>query len=347
MYQSQYTPPARPAKPAVSDPRWFALEAVKAARKTLRLTDRDITVLRGLLSFIPADRWDGPLMVHAANRTLQERCDGMEERTLRRRLAHLCQIGLITRHQSPNRKRYVVRDEDGATVLAYGFCLMPLRQCLAQVQDMAAHERAEALRLRALKALLRDAIHHAALDDDTMTAMLRLLRRKASETELTAALEGLPAGNRCEATENTTPMTDIDRQTVRHIQSSKKENHEEIGQAVANKAALDLDTCLEATPNAAAFSNNRPQTWPEAERLAQSLAPAIGIDPTLWHRAKARLGAEGASMAILGLVEAYPRIKAPARYLAVLLTQTRIDLSRMFRSLTGWARFPAGNQATA
>jgi replication initiation protein RepC len=320
---------------------------VKAARKTLRLTDRDITVLRGLLSFIPADRWDGPLMVHAANRTLQERCDGMEERTLRRRLAHLCQIGLITRHQSPNRKRYVVRDEDGATVLAYGFCLMPLRQCLAQVQDMAAHERAEALRLRALKAMLRDAIHHATLDDDTMTTMLRLLRRKASETELTAALEGLPAGNRCEAAENTTPMTDNDRQTVRHIQSSKKENHEEQGQAVANKAALDLDTCLEATPNAAAFSNNRPQTWPEVERLAQSLAPAIGIDPILWHRAKARLGAAGASMAILGLVEAYPRIKAPARYLAVLLTQTRIDLARMFRSLTGWARFPAGNQATA
>lgn len=345
MHQTAYAPPARPAKTAAPDPRWFALEAVKAARKTLRLTDRDITVLRGLLSFIPADRWDGPLMVHAANRTLQERCDGMEERTLRRRLAHLCQIGLITRHQSPNRKRYVVRDEDGATVLAYGFCLMPLRQCLAQVQDMAAYERATALRLRALKALLRDAIHHAALDPDMMTAMLRLLRRKATEAELTAALNGLPAGNRCEAMKNTAPMTDNDRQTVRHIQSSKKENHEEKTQYISDRTALDLDTCLEAAPNAAAFSTNRPQTWPEAEKLAQSLAPAIGIDPTLWHQAKARLGAEGAAIAILGLVEAYPRIKAPARYLAVLLTQTRIDLARMFRSLTGWARFPAGNLA--
>ncbi len=345
MHQTQYAPPARPAKPAASDPRWFALEAVKAARKTLRLTDRDITVLRGLLSFIPADRWDGPLMVHAANRTLQERCDGMEERTLRRRLAHLCQIGLITRHQSPNRKRYVVRDEDGTTVLAYGFCLMPLRQCLAQMQDMAAHERALALRLRALKALLRDAIHHAALDAETMAAMLRLLRRKASEAELTTALDGLPAGNRHTTVENTEPMTDSDRQTVRHIQSSKKENHEKKAQSASNTAGPDLHTCLEAAPNAAAFSANRPQTWPEAEKLAHSLAPAIGIDLTLWHQAKARLGAEGASMAIIGLVEAYPRIKAPARYLAALLAQRRIDLARMFRSLTGWARFPAGNPA--
>ena len=226
MHQTQYACPAPPAKRPLSDPRWVALEAVKAARKTLRLTDRDITVLRGMLSFIPADRWDGPLMVHAANRTLQDRCDGMEERTLRRRLAHLCQIGLITRHQSPNRKRYVVRDEDGATVLAYGFSLMPLRQCLAQVQDMAAHERIEALRLRALKALLRDTIHHAALDGDTMAAMLRLLRRKASAAELTAALEALPARNHSATIENTPPMTDSDRQTVRHIQSSKKENHE-------------------------------------------------------------------------------------------------------------------------
>ena len=345
MHQTQYAPPARPARPAASDPRWSALEAVKAARKTLRLTDRDITVLRGLLSFIPADRWDGPLMVHAANRTLQERCDGMEERTLRRRLAHLCQIGLITRHQSPNRKRYVVRDEDGTTVLAYGFCLMPLRQCLAQVQDMAAHERALALRLRALKAWLRDAIHHAALEPDTVAAMLRLLRRKATEAELTAALDGLPAGNRSTAVETAEPMTDNDRQSVRHIQSSKKENHEEKAQSASNTASPDLHTCLEAAPNAAAFSANRPQTWPEAEKLAQSLAPAIGIDLTLWHQTKARLGAEGASMAILGLVEAYPRIKAPARYLAVLLAQTRIDLARMFRSLTGWARFPAGNPA--
>lgn len=347
MHQTAYAPPARPAKRAAPDPRWFALEAVKAARKTLRLTDRDITVLRGLLSFIPADRWDGPLMVHAANRTLQERCDGMEERTLRRRLAHLCQIGLITRHQSPNRKRYVVRDEDGATVLAYGFCLMPLRQCLAQVQDMAAHERTEALRLRALRALLRDAIHHAALDADTMAAMLRLLRRKASEAELTAALTALPAGNHSGTIEDTAPVTDNDRQTVRHIQSSKKETHEEKAHSVCDNAALDLETCLEAAPNAAAFSTNRPQTWPDAERLAQTLAPAIGIDPTLWHQAKARLGVNGASMAILGLVQAYPRIKAPARYLVVLLAQTRIDLARMFRSLTGWARFPAGNQAIA
>lgn len=345
MRQTLYARPAPAVQRAVGDPRWIALEAVKAARKTLHLTDRDITVLRGLLSFIPADRWDGPLMVHAANRTLQERCDGMEERTLRRRLAHLCQIGLITRHQSPNRKRYVVRDADGATVLAYGFCLMPLRQCLAQVQDMAAHEKAMALRLRALKALLRDAIHHAALDTDTMAALLRLLRRKATEAELTAALDGLPRGNRCNAVENTKTMTDSDRQTVRHIQSSKKENLEEQAQGVSDIAPLDLDRCLEAAPNAAAFSNDRPQTWPEAESLAQSLAPAIGIDLTLWHQAKTRLGARGASIAILGLVEAYPRIKAPARYLAVLLAQTRIDLARMFRSLTGWTRFPAGNPA--
>lgn len=366
------TRPLHPALPATTDPRWSALSTVQAARTTLGLRDRDIAVLRGLLTFIPPDRWDGPLMVFASNAALSARCDGMDERTLRRRLAHLCAIGLIERHQSPNRKRYVIRDEAGAAVLTYGFCLTPLRTCLRQLQDMAAREKALSLRIRALKARLRHLVHGlmqaARLGADEMAALLRMLRRKMSETDLTAAIRTLEAREiQPETVQNvsdTAKMTANDSQNDRHIQNQKKENDEieqaasfasvEEGAERAEKAltprlaGMTVDLCLEAAPNAHAFSPHPPKDWRDLVALAETLAPAIGVDAGLWRRCLSQLGPQGAALAILGLVEAYPRIKAPPRYLGALLARAqgaRIDVVRMFRSLTGWARFPAGNPA--
>lgn len=362
MHQTPILHPAPSPRPANADPRWAALAAVQAARSTLGLRDRDLAVLRGLLTFIPPDRWDGPLMVFASNAALAERCDGMDERTLRRRLAHLCEIGLIERHQSPNRKRYVVRDDSGLAVLTYGFSLTPLRACLRQLEDMAAREKALTLRIRALKARLRHLVHGlmqaARLGADEMATLLRMLRRKLSEADLTAAITTLEARQippeTLENVTNTAELTVNDSQIDRHIQSQKKEN-DEIEQRAERRDRhnaphhmdLTVAICRDAAPNATAFSPQKPQSWGEMVTLAETLAPAIGVDAGLWQRTVRNLGPQGAALAILGLVEAYPRIKAPPRYLAALLARAqgaRVDVARMFRSLTGWERFPAGNQ---
>jgi replication initiation protein RepC len=321
-----------------SDPRWKALETVQAARQGLDLRDRDIAVLRGLLTLIPAEAWEGPLMVHASNAVLQERCGGMEERTLRRRLAHLCAQGLILRRQSPNRKRFTLRDGEGRILVAYGFDLTPLREALPRLQDMAEALAFEAREIKTLRSLLRDRIYHA---DQAGLPVLHpaLLRRKCSAADLRQAIAEM------DNIVNATPvLSDSDSQIVRHIQTSNKDS-----EIKTPDCDLALETCLEALPDARAFAENRPETWNEVSDLAEALAPAIGVAPDLLGQARALLGAKGASLAILALVQAYGRIKAPARYLHALLQRAKTRppaLGRMFRAILA-PKFPAGNQGYA
>jgi len=321
------------------DPRWSALETVQAAMEPLGLRDRDLAVLRGLLSFVPAGSWEGAMMVFASNRVLQERCGGMDERTLRRRLAQLCQVGLIRRQQSPNRKRYMVRDETGAPVLTYGFDLTPLRAALPRIAAMAEEVARLALRLRALRAVLRDRLYHltvAGVASEACAAAARLLRRKVEPEVLVQAIDDLQT----EAPmANTEEMTASVGQNDRDIQSSTIDHNDK-------KTAVSLGDCLDRAPNAMSFASCPPKAWEDAHKLAITLAPAIGIDGALQQRAQAMLGTVGATLAILGLVESHGRIRDPARYLHALTqkaTKGLLNIGHMFRSLTQTARFPAGN----
>lgn len=352
---------------ASPDPRWAALNAVQSAMKALGLRDRDITVLRGLLTFIIPDKWSEKLMVYASNASLQARCDGIDERTLRRHLARLCEVGLIVRHQSPNRKRYTVRGVHGECVLSYGFDLGPLRDNLKHIDTIAEEQQARDLQVKVLKALLRDRLYKLAqcgfrpeTTDDSIVFLQKMLRRKvdaeALETAIKAVEKQLPhEAEPVEILAQTSQMSDSYGQNVRHIQSSKKEYIEE--PSYASKALnanvspfgsdITLTECIEAAKSAIEFSQERPKTWSDVARLAHQLAPAIGIQAGQLLRTRETMGDRGASLAILGLVEAYARIKEPSRYLNALVTKASksgLNLVRMFRSLTAASRFPAGNR---
>ncbi len=331
---------------------------------SLGLKARDISVLRGLLTFIPADRWADPLMVFASNAALQARCDGIDERTLRRRLTRLCDAGLIVRKQSPNRKRYVVRDETGTPVLSYGFDLGPLRDNLARLQAIAAETQAELARIKVLKAVLRDRLYRLSMTnfqpetaEVDLAAIQRMLRKKgdvsALETAITAVdnilntVENLGENN-CAAM----ILTDSGGQNDRDIQSSNKEYVKDSAPAQKHIEAstkteeLTLTECIDAAKSAMEFCQDLPQSWAEVTTLAHQLAPAIGVAPQQFDRTKAALGDRGAALAILGLVEAFARIREPSRYLNTLVTKASavgLDVARMFRSLTATPRFPAGN----
>jgi replication initiation protein RepC len=367
MHQITSQKTIRKDLPTSTDLRWASLNAVQSAMKALGLRDRDITVLRGLLTFIIPDKWSEKLMVYASNASLQARCDGIDERTLRRHLARLCEVGLIIRHQSPNRKRYIVRGVHGQCVLSYGFDLGPLRDNLAQIHMIAEEQRASDLQVKVLKALLRDRLYKLAqcgsrpeTAEDSIGFLQKLLRRKVDVEALEAAIEAVEnqLPNEAEAVEISThssQMSDSDGQNVRHIQSSKKEYIEESSCALeaqnTNVSALACDItlteCIEAARSAMEFSQERPKTWTDVARLAHQLAPAIGIQTQQLLRTREALGERGASLAILGLVEAYARIKEPVRYLNALVTKASksgLNLVRMFRSLTTAPRFPAGNR---
>lgn len=370
MHQITLAHPKTAQRAALTDNRWAALNAVQSAMEPLGLRDRDITVLRGLLTFILPNKWSERLMVYASNAALQARCDGIDERTLRRRLTHLCDVGLIVRHQSPNRKRYVVRGVQGEPVLSYGFDLSPLRDNLNRIHAIAEQQRATDLRVKMLKAVLRDRLHKLAeagllpeTDQDWVLAVQKLLRRKADvaalETAIAAVDNRLPVDAELdEIIAVSKALSDSDGQNDRHIQSSKKEYIEETPCPIETQGIepcpsvtdLSLAECIEAAKSSMEFSQQPPKTWSDVARLADQLAPAIGIQAPQLLRTRETLGERGASLAILGLVEAYARIKEPSRYLNALVTkasESGLNLVRMFRSLTTATRFPAGNHRAA
>lgn len=348
------TPPCRgTAAASARDPRWEALNAVRDARAALGLRDRTIAVLRGLLTLVPAAAWDDRPVVHAANATLQERCDGMDERTLRRHLAILVAAGLIRRQQSPNRKRYVVRDDRGAVLLAYGFDLSPLRAAVAGLHDLAAAEQATAARARALRAVLRDHLFHLG-EAEGLEDYRRLLRRKVGTDVLEAAIATLAARRGaeppCPVLPDTPILTGSDGQDDRHIQSSKQDSCESEA-APASSTLPSVDQCRERASTAVAFAPTEPRTWGDLVALADRLGPGLGINGQVLGEAEIQLGRRGRALAILGLTQAYPQIKRPDSYLRALLRKAKtgaLNLQRMFDSLTSGrrhGRFPAGNPA--
>ncbi|NPD15122.1 hypothetical protein HOY34_07895 [Xinfangfangia sp. D13-10-4-6] len=350
---------------APTDPRWAAFDIVRKARKALGLKDRSIAVLRGLLSLIPTQDWNRSPFVHASNTTLQERCDGIDERTLRRHLGRLESIGLIYRQQSPNRKRYTVRDETGFIVLSYGFDVSPLRDALPRLQALAEQEAYTAAQIQARKALLRDRLYqtiqrHPEREQDLLS-LYRLLRRNTSVEALEDAiskLDDFTSAQRLQSCEHeSTNLSDSDGQIDRDIHSSNKESIELEQTAPATKpnhhksAPVSLGECLARASTAMEFALTPPKTWSDLCNLANQLGPSLGIRESMLQDARSVLGEQGHTLAVLGLTQAYPQIRQPAVYLHSLLKKAQngaLNVHRMFRSLTAAHRhrqFPAGNHA--
>ena len=150
-----------PALPSVD--KWSLFNDLRTARLRFGVTDRDLSVLYALLTFLPAKTLaaEAALVVFPSNATLSDRAHGMAESTLRRHLAALVGAGLIWRQDSPNGKRYAARDRNGALATAFGFDLRPLLNRADEIARAAAEvtEAAEALRRmrESLVLRLRDA----------------------------------------------------------------------------------------------------------------------------------------------------------------------------------------------
>lgn len=349
--------PARKVAVLQTDPRWSLLDLVRRARTCLGLRDRDIAVLRGLLSLIPASGEAGALVVFASNRVLIERCDGIDERTLRRRLEHLRSRGLVARKSSPNGKRYQVRDDQAEVRLAYGIDLTPLflqRDHLAALAEQCARDE---IRCKALRSVIRDILYHHATDlpPEPAQQAARSLRRSLSPAQLEALITCLRAELAPETAPDAPQAKDLsasDSQNDRHIQSSDKEYFDsdtgiEIHASALTVAPLPLQPdaqkditigeCLDLAKNATAFAADRPRDWPDILRLSATLGPALGLQPGDIGVARQAMGPFGCALAILGLVEAFDTIRNPRAYLRSLATRAcdgGLDVVRMFRSLT-------------
>jgi replication initiation protein RepC len=239
-----------PGKPVS---KWELLRELSKAQSAFGVSERDLTVLQGLLSFFPDDVLGGnaEMIVFPSNKAICERLNGMPCSTMRRHIARLVDAGLLMRRDSPNGKRYVRKH--GEERVAFGFDLSPL-YCRSEEVARAAEAVREAedrvRRLREVVSLMRRDL--AALAEfgeeiqpgiglwdqlrDKAVLTARALRRKLTLEELSAHridLEALldHARNVIDGSE-TEEMNTNGAQFERHHHNS-------------NKESIDLEPALE------------------------------------------------------------------------------------------------------
>ena len=117
-----------------------------------------VTLIDYLISLTQPQDWEGgPITVWPSNARL---CHvfGAVERTIQVQLAALHESGLICFVDSPSRRRYGVRDEDGRIVQAYGIDLRPLAaryEEFCETADAAEADFQERKALRRLASIAR------------------------------------------------------------------------------------------------------------------------------------------------------------------------------------------------
>lgn len=231
--------PARPVN------KWELLRELSKAQAAFGVSERDLTVLQGLLSFFPDDALGGnaEMVVFPSNKAICERLNGMPCSTMRRHLARLVEAGLLQRRDSPNGKRYVRKH--GGDRVAFGFDLSPLycqSEEIARAAEAVREAEERVRRLREVVSLMRRDLAALAEFGDEMQPGLsfwdqlrdkaaltaRALRRKLSIEDLAAYradLEALldQARNIIDGPE-TEEMNTNDAQSERHHHNSNKES---------------------------------------------------------------------------------------------------------------------------
>ena len=239
--------------------KWELLRELSKAQAAFGVSERDLTVLQGLLSFFPDDALGGnaEMVVFPSNKAICERLNGMPCSTMRRHLARLVEAGLLQRRDSPNGKRYVRKH--GEERVAFGFDLSPLycqSEEIARAAEAVREAEERVRRLREVVSLMRRDLAALAEFGDEMQPGLgiwdqlrdkailtaRALRRKLSIEDLAAYradLEALldQARNIIDGSE-TEEMNTNDARSERHHHSS-------------NKESIDLEPALEKSGAAA------------------------------------------------------------------------------------------------
>lgn len=333
----------RPGSPS----KWDLLKALTSAAEEFELTHRTLNVLRALLSFLPGTEIPQEpcaATVFPANRTLSARLNGMPESTLRRHLSRLVTLGIVNRHDSPNRKRYARKTGQGVA-LAFGFDLSPLiihaDHILASAERAAERQHHMAV-LRDRVALLRQQLLDLAGQDatDPLIEDARLiLRRKPELRELTRIHDALqqainrqgPVDNLSRPAFCSTGSSARDARNGRHIQESNKpisdsERAEgtdhpagpamaETDQDAKKNTEPTLHQVLAACHELRTFFPDPIRDWRQLQAIADRLAPMLNIDQPVMQDAKHRMGPRQAALAVICILERNASIHRPGAYL--------------------------------
>ena len=351
MRKATYTQSTTPANkaPLINEGRcegvqqlWRLLDGLALCRGRFSLTTNSLSVLRALISFLPKDAVceHGPIVVWPSNQTLAERADGMDERTLRRHLAKLCEAGLIERKSSSNGKRFALRVRK-TVVAAFGFSIQPLLDSATEIRHAAEEARALEDQIFTARKLILNLLFTLregacdALSDVEEAEIRRQLRRNASLADL------LTTKRKLEQIQVVGSLVTIElsanhSQNDRHQQNTKKDYLDSVAQNETSDIEpvvpttcspaptpdsshdLTLQDCLEAATESIAFAQEPIRTWNDLVRLADTLAPMIGIERELADHTRRAMGPLPAAISILCLIQRGDQIQKPAAYLRKL-----------------------------
>ena len=343
---------------------WASIDLLKVIRKSLKLSDRDFSVLSGLAALALKRDRAGDLIVFASNKTLSLKANGMDIRTLRRRLANLIQCGIIRRRSSPNGKRYAHHDAEGNVIAAYGFDISPLLERMQEFRERVALEQER----RAIYRVVRDRLSllrmSFPIDSEEDIILRTALRRNSTTTtqmeeliELFTGVNNLDAVP-CNLDELANPkhLSATEGQNDLHLQSSKQNTYERKKEAVV-KISPNLDQTvkpkknhphpktapnlhfhevMQACPEAMSYAQEKPRNWSDLYAFSRWLAPMIGISTNVVDQAEHTLGKTDLAMTLLAIVQMSGTIQNPGAYLRSLFNGPKSDgycASRFIRHL--------------
>ena len=312
-------PPTDPTS-ATSRDKWALLEQLTTAASAFGLSHRSLGVLRALLTFLPQRIIPGTpreAVVFPSNKTLSKRLNGMPESTLRRHLAQLVSAGIVSRHDSANRKRFA-RRTTGLAQVAFGFDLSPfarqagdIAKAAAAVEDVLEEEAA----LRAELAHLRQTVLAQSGPSDVTDESFKALRRKPDA----ARLQDLCTALRQQITpQRTEEMIGTDGQNERHIQQESRyisEDQSTTEQGRSRKKTIRLDHIVAQCSEYQSYFPTPVRHWEDIINIANRLVPMMGIERPVFDEAIKVIGIHQAATLILCMLEKLGTITNPGGYL--------------------------------
>ncbi len=324
--------------------RHIVIDVIRKAAPLIGLGAPVIATLDAMLSCLPPKR--NHHTVFASNATLTFRRNGISDRTIRRHVADLQEAGLLSRHDSPNRKRYSRHNPHEGKALRFGFDLTPLFARLHTLAALAGQVIEEQEKIAYIRCKIRAIANDLLIknpENEFANAAKKALRRKLSYADcsdlLTQSLALAPnpayeanAPADQESSKSTLNMSGTDGQNVRHHQKSNKESIDRTPETLTptqndttNPEPVTIPELLSACPDAMQFSLRPINTYSDVVAHARTLAPMIGIDTASYEAGHRKLGPVGTAITVWAMIQFHDRIKSVGAYFRALTSGTKSD----------------------
>ncbi|MGO4574143.1 plasmid replication protein RepC [Microvirga sp. 2TAF3] len=327
--------------------------AARDAEKALELRPAQRLVLSELVACWGEQNWER-LLVWPSNDHLASRT-GLTERSIRRILGQLTDLKLIVAKDSPNGKRFAMRDLAGDIIDAYGFDLTPIyarrgewtsmlaeQKIMREIRKRAYDEVTVARRAteEAISALAQHfpALDRSDLDDRYKTLMSRTPVRSTTDLPIGLLQNWKDLRNLAEEAFYQTGNGGL---RVQHKETNNGSPSESCTKSFPKKAEAVLPKerpaehlspalIVEACPTIADYGRPIHNT-DDIVGAGRYLRASLGAHESAWNEAVADLGPVGAAAAVIYVLQLYDddvssgsqRIRNPGGYFRALVRMVK------------------------